>query len=323
VSTGGSGSQVNRLLALVPYLQARGEVPVAQAARDFGVSERTIENDVRLLLFCGLPGLGMGDLIDVDFEALDGEKLIRLSNADYLTRPLRLNSTEAAALVVGLRALLEGSSGDEREVVARTLAKVEEAAGEGAGVARQVDLGRPDDAEEALARRLGEAVVARRQVRLQHRSPARDEVTTRVVDPVAVSSSEGHRYLDAWCHLVEDRRLFRLDRIAEATVLDTPATTHAAQEPLDLAEGIYRPSPEDLLGTLRLTAAARWVAEYFPVESTTEEPDGGLTVRMRVGDPSWLVRLMLRLGGTGRLLQPADLAEEVRRTARQAADLYT
>ena len=323
MSTGGSRTQVNRLLALVPYLQARGEVSVDEVAREFGVSPGTIRRDINVLLFCGLPGLGMGDLIDVDFDAFEGEGVIRLSNADYLTRPLRLDSSEAAALVVGLRALLEGGREAEREVVERALRKIEEAAGEAAGVAAQVDLRMAEDPDEqALGAVLGRALAGRRQVRLTHRSPTRDEVTVRVVDPIAISTSEGHSYLDAWCHLVEDRRLFRLDRVADAELLDTPVTEHAAAEPVDLSQGIYRPSPDDVLARLRVAPEARWVTEYFPVEEVVEEPDGSLTVALRVGNPEWLVRLALRLGGHAVVLEPEELAEAVRRSAEEALAGY-
>jgi proteasome accessory factor C len=324
MSTGsGARDQVNRLLALVPYLRARESVSVEEAARAFGVKPATIRRDISVLMFCGLPGLGMGDLIEVDFDALEGEDVIRLSNADYLARPLRLDSTEAAALVVGLRALLEGSAEEEREVIQRALRKIEEAAGEAAGIAAHVDLRvAVDAAEEATGKLLGEAIDARRQVRLSHRSPVRDEVTTRDIDPLAISHADGHGYLDAWDHSVEDRRLFRLDRVTEVELLDIPVVDHAELEPLDLGKGIFRPSPEDLLATVRLTAEARWVTEYYPVESTTEEPDGGLTVTLRVGDPAWLVRLLLPLGGTARLLEPAELAERVQETARQALAQY-
>ena len=316
--------QVTRLLALVPYLQSRGEISVTEAAREFGVSPRVIRRDINVLLFCGLPGLGMGDLIEVDFEALEGEDVIRLSNADYLARPLRLDTTEAAALVVGLRTLLEGSGEEEREVVERTLRKVEEAAGEAAGVAAQVTLHVPDDAEEQSVREhLAGAVSARRQVRIHHRAPVRDEVTDRVVDPIALVTEEGHTYLDAWCHRVEDRRLFRLDRVAAVEPLDSPVTEHAAQPPLDLSGGIFRPAPDALLATLRLAPEARWVTEYHPVESATEEPDGGLTVTLSVGDPAWLVRLLLRLGGTATLVDPPELAQEVRATASRALHHYS
>ncbi|HET6562837.1 MAG TPA: WYL domain-containing protein [Marmoricola sp.] len=315
--------QVTRLLALVPYLQSRGEISVADAAREFGVSPKVIRRDINVLLFCGLPGLGMGDLIEVDFEALEGDDVIRLSNADYLARPLRLDTTEAAALVVGLRTLLEGSGEEEREVVERTLRKVEEAAGEAAGVAAQVTLHVPEDeGEQSLHDQLAGAVAGKRQVRLHHRSAVRDEVTERVVDPIAVLSQEGHTYLDAWCHRVEDRRLFRLDRVAAVELLDSPVTEHASQPPLDLSEGIFRPAPDALLATLRLGPQARWVTEYHPVESAIEEPDGGLTVTLRVGDPAWLARLLLRLGGAAALVDPPALAEQVRNTALRALQHY-
>jgi proteasome accessory factor C len=323
VSSGGSRDQVNRLLALVPYLRARESVSVEEAAEEFGVRPATIRRDISVLMFCGLPGLGMGDLIEVDFEALEGEDVIRLSNADYLARPLRLDSTEAAALVAGLRALLEGSATDEREVVQRALRKIEEAAGEAAGIAAHVDLRVAVDAQEqTLAKVLGEAVDGGRQVRLSHRSPVRDEVTHRVVDPIAVSHAEGHSYLDAWDHSVEDRRLFRLDRVVEAEVLDVPVSDHGRMEPLDLDQALFRPSPDDLLATVRLTPEARWVTEYYPIESATEEADGGLTITLRVADPAWLVRLLLPLGRTARLVEPAELAEQVRRTAQEALRHY-
>jgi proteasome accessory factor C len=322
-TSSGARDQVNRLLALVPYLRAREAVSVEEAAREFGVRPATIRRDISVLMFCGLPGLGMGDLIEVDFDALEGEDVIRLSNADYLTRPLRLDSTEAAALVVGLRALLEGSATDEREVIQRALHKIEEAAGEAAGIAAHVDLRPSVDADEqAMAQRLAQAVAAGRQVRLSHRSPVRDEVTTRVVDPIAVSHADGHGYLDAWDHSVEDRRLFRVDRVTEAELLDGPVGEHAAMEPLDLEQGVFRPAEDALLASLRLTAQARWLTEYYPVDSAVEEPGGGLTVTLRVADPAWLVRLLLPLGDTARLVEPAELADRVRETAQAALDHY-
>ena len=318
-----SRDQVNRLLALVPYLQARGEVSVVEAAAEFGVTPRTIRRDINVLLFCGLPGLGMGDLIDVDFDALEGEDVIRLSNADYLSRPLRLDNTEAAALMVALRALREGSSPAERAVVERALAKISAAAGEGAGVAEHVQVPLAEDPDEQITRSLLEdAVRRRRQVRISHLSEVRDEVTERVVDPVAVSVADGRAYLDGWCHRAEDRRIFRLDRIRSAELLDTPVEEHAELEPLDLAQGIFRAPADALQATLRLAPAARWVTEYYPVESVEAQPDGATVVRLRVVDPAWLTRLVLRLGGAAEILAPAELAAAVRSTAQEALEQY-
>jgi proteasome accessory factor C len=320
----GAREQVSRLLALVPYIQARSEVSLEQAATDFGVRPEQIAKDLNVLWFCGLPGLGMGDLIDVDMEALEGEGVIRVSNADYLSRPLRLDSSEASALIVALRALREGSDDDVRPIVDRTLRKLEAAAGDGAAVAAQVEIRVPEQQSrvDELRERLSGAVTQKRQVKLDYYVPTRDESTVRVVDPLRVVSADGNTYLDAYCHLAEDQRLFRLDRISSAEVLDSPVDRHAGLQPRDLAAGIFQPSGDELLVTLRLDRSARWVAEYYPVERSRNERGGGLTVWLRIGDPALLTRLMLRLGASAELLEPAGLAEEVRTVARQALRNY-
>jgi proteasome accessory factor C len=319
----GAREQVARLLALVPYIRARSEVSLEQAAADFGVSPAQLAKDLNVLWFCGLPGLGMGDLIDVDMDALEGEGVIRLSNADYLARPLRLDSSEAAALIVALRALREGADDDVRPIVDRTLGKLEVAAGDAAALAARVDVRLPPQSRvNAMREDLDRAVQQRRQVRIDYYVPSRDESTERVVDPIRVVTAGGNTYLDAWCHLAEDQRLFRVDRISSATVLDAPVDEHRGLEPRDLADGIFQPSSDDLVATLRLKPAARWVSEYYPVESVRPARGGGLTVRLRVGDPGWLVRLMLRLGSTAELLEPTELADRVRDTAAGALRNY-
>jgi proteasome accessory factor C len=315
---------VARLLALVPYIQARREVSLEQAATDFGVPASQIVKDLNVLWFCGLPGLGMGDLIEIDMEALEGEGVIRLSNADYLSRPLRLDSSEASALIVALRALREGGDDDVRPIVDRTLNKLEAAAGDGAAVAAQVDIRMPEQAGalNELRERLTRAVDQRRQVRLDYYVPTRDQSTERVVDPLRVVTAEGNAYLEAWCHVAEDQRLFRLDRISSAVVLEEAVEDHGDLEPRNLADGIFQPSTDDLLVTMTLEPSARWVAEYYPVEDRVEEPGGRLTVRLRVGDPAWLTQLMLRLGASAQVTDPPDIADDVRRVAARALQNY-
>ncbi len=325
-STAASGArqQVGRLLALVPWIQARREVALEEAAAEFGVRPEQIVKDLKVLWFCGLPGLGMGDLIEVDMDALEGDGVIRVSNADYLTRPLRLDSGEASALIVALRALRETAGDEVRPVVDRTLAKLEAAAGDGAAAAAQVDVRLPqtDAATAALREDLTRAVTDRRQVRLSYYVPARDETTDRVVDPLQMISAEGHDYLDAWCHVSEAQRLFRLDRVSHAEVLDSAAEAHPDVAPRDLGEGLFQPSPEDTLATLLLEPEARWVAEYYPVESQEEAGEGRLRVRLRVATPAWLVRLMLRLGAAATVEEPAALAAQVTDAARAALANY-
>jgi proteasome accessory factor C len=208
--------------------------------------------------------------------------------------------------------------------VDRTHAKLEAAAGDGAALAAQVDVRVSSHEAEVTRLRstLAHAVEEGRQVRLGYYVPARDEATERTVDPLRLVSAEGNTYLQAWCHLAEDQRLFRLDRVSSAEVLDTAVDDHSDMQPRDLAAGLFQPSPDDVLVTLRLDPETRWVAEYYPVESTEELPGGGLRVTLRAGDTEWLTRLMLRIGDAAEVEEPAELSAVVRRAAAQGLHNY-
>lgn len=92
--------------------------------------------------------------------------------------------------------------------------------------------------------------------------------------------------------------------------------------PLDLAERLFQPSPDTPLVTLRLEPEARWVAEYYPVQSTRERAGGRLEVSLHVADPRWLTRLLLRLSPHVRVLSPQEYADTYTAAARDALGLY-
>lgn len=322
----GAKDQVGRLLTLVPYLNVRGAVPLQEAARDLGVTPRQLLSDLKVLLMCGLPGGYPDDLIDVDLDALqdpDGDGVIRVSNADYLARPMRLTPTEASAVIVALRALRNGAGAETREIVDRALAKLEAAAAEGSDVPR-IDPGQDAaDADQALlATRLQEAADRRRQVLLTYYVPSRDEESERRVDPRGVVTANGFSYLDAWCHSAEAPRLFRLDRISRAEVLDDPIRTDP-EAPRDLADGLFARSEETTRVTLRLAPQARWVVEYYPVEDARPLEDGSTEVDLLVADRRWLDRLLLRLAPHASIVRPAEFTDSFTAAAQAALRLYS
>jgi proteasome accessory factor C len=309
------------MLELVPYLQSRSGVPVTEVARDFGVSPTQIVKDLNVLWFCGLPNPVTGDMIDIDMEALEDDGVVRLSNAEYLTRPLRLSPSEALALIVALRTLAESAGSREREPVERALAKIEAAAGEGTSQAAAVHV-ELDQGDPQIRAAVDQALLESRQLRLTYYVARRDETTDRVVDPLRLLYFDGRPYLEAWCHRARDNRLFRVSAITAAAVLDTPADPPADVELLDPSRGAFQPDPEDPVAVLDLDRSARWVADYYPVESVTERDGGGLRVELRYADPDWLQRLLLRLGGSARVLHPVELAAAVRLRARRALEHY-
>ncbi|WP_211239654.1 helix-turn-helix transcriptional regulator [Jiangella gansuensis] len=315
-------AQVTRLLSMLPYLRSHPSARVSEVAALFGVSERQVIRDLQVLWFSGLPGLQMGDYIEVDMEAVEGEGIISVSNADYLARPLRLHADEAVALIVALRTLAAVPGSFERGAVERAIAKLEDAAGEAAQRAASVQVQVDADAVADVAATVRTALDGKNRLHLSYWVPARDEATERDVDPMRLVVVDGRLYLEGWCHRAESVRLFRLDRVLDVKMLDVAAEVPSQARPRDLDAGLFQPSPSDELVTIELTPAGRWVADYYPHESAEELPGDGLRLRLRARDREWVRRLALRLGETGRVVEPADLGAEVTAEARAALSAY-
>ena len=319
MTTTGTTDRMTRLLALVPYLTARPEgVRVAEAARDFGVTERQLHSDLELLWMCGLPGYGPGDLIDLSFE---GDR-VRVTFTAGMVRPLRLTTDEAVALVVALRTLLELPGLAERDAVSRALAKVSAAAGHAGDRVTPVAVS-VDAREEALAV-VRDGLERTRALHLHYYVPTRDERTERTVDPMRLLLVDGKWYLEAWCRRAEGVRLFRLDRVDDVVVLDEPAAPPPQAHERDVDHGVYQPDPDSPAVRLRLSRSARWVADYYPVDSVAavDDPPGGLAVTVRTQDLAWARRLVASLGGEASVDEPADLAAQVAADARAALARY-
>jgi proteasome accessory factor C len=308
-----SVDRLGRLLNLVPYLLARPGIRVADAAADLAVTERQLREDLELLWVCGLPGYGPGDLIDMAF---DGDRVTVTYDAG-IDRPLRLTQDEALALVVALRMLAETPGTGTRDAIERALAKIENAAGDLADAPVTVAL--PADAERLDALRA--AVEGGRALHLTYYTAARDETTDRVVDPLRVVMVGGRAYLEAWCRRAEATRMFRVDRIDAFTVLDEPAAPPPHVDLHDISDGVFHPTPDLPLVTLRVGRGSRWITEYYPCEEVRRDGDEWM-VTMRVTDLGWAQRLLLGLGPDVTVVAPAEMVERIRAQAATALDQY-
>ena len=321
---GTSSDRLQRLLALVPYVISRKVVGLAETAAAFGVSERELTDDLNMLWCVELRTPDPYCPIDLSYEG--GE--IVVSQAEPVDRPLRLGVDEASALLVALRMLAEvgelASAPDlaEGSALSRTIAKLEAAAGEAGAPSAQVAVEVDQHAERSVLARVRDALAGRRRLHLSYYVPGRDEATERDVDPMRLLVVEGRTYLEGWCRRAEAVRVFRLDRVVRIDVLDVAAEVPRQAEPVDVDQGLFRPSPGDMRVVLELTPRGRWVAEYYPCEDVADLGEGRLRVVLRTPDGEWVRRLALRLGEDGRLIEPAGLAAEVRSEAAAALAQY-
>ncbi len=294
------GPRLRRVLALVPYVLAHPGVTIGELAERFEVSEAELERDLELLPLCGLPPYTADRLIDV--WVVDGAVEIRL--AEYFERPLRLTPAEGLALLAAGRASLSVPGSDLFGPLATALDKLDGALDARGRLA--VDVGGSDHLEE-----LQDAASVSEQVEINYYSFARDEMTTRIVDPWRVFHAFGAWYLAAWCHRASAERLFRVDRVRAVRPtgehFDLPQLSGSeGDRAVDTAELVYRPRPDDPRVTLRLAPSADWVVESYPHEAAEQRADGSWRVVLAVSEPAWLERLLLALGPDAAVEGPSE-----------------
>ncbi|WP_407317851.1 WYL domain-containing protein [Isoptericola halotolerans] len=307
-----------RLLGIVAYLDGAGPVSVDELARQFNVTAERIRQDIDALWVSGTPGYMPDDLIDFDAFSLE-EGLVSLTQSRGLTRPLRLGTREAVALVAALRAMHTTpavQADDERAaVVASALDKLTAATGE---AAHAVDVRLGGEGDSRVLGVLTRAVTAGRRVRLRYVDAA-DCTSERDVDPVRLVTQDDATYLVGWCYRAQGRRTFRVDRVLAATPTDVAVAGHDLEGDVDVFAQVAADAGQSArVATLRLASPARWVAEEVPVESVTDLPDGSFEVRLRVTNPAWLRRLLLTNAPDVLAVEPADVAGEVAAAAREA-----
>lgn len=200
-----------RLFALIQALRRhRRPVTAQQLATELSVSPRTIYRDIETLV---AQGASIAGEAGVGFVMRPG----------FTLPPLMFRDEEVEALILGSRwvaqlpdALLSRAAAD---AVAKILAVVPEhlrGRVEDAGLfAVPRTAVAPDRIDVGVVR---QAIREERKLRIEYLTD-QDQVTRRVIWPIALAFFERVRVLVAWCELRQAFRHFRTDRITSAALV--------------------------------------------------------------------------------------------------------
>jgi proteasome accessory factor C len=298
--------RLSRLLVMLPWLMERGEVPLADVARRFGLTTAEVAKDLELAAMCGLPPF-VDEMIDVFID----DDTVVVGIPRLFTRPLRLTAPEGFALVAAGRAAMQLPGAEADGPLGRGLEKLAAALGDDAVV---VDLPVTPTLAAAIDV-VTAAVTTAERLRVQYWTPSRDEVSERTITPRRVFNDRGEWYVAADDGRSGERRTFRIDRFESIENTGDhddaePTSAAVAGVPDWFADAGLRRV------TLRLPSTARWVVERYPVDDVVARRDGGLDATFPVASERWLERLLVRLGPDAEVVAPVEwrgLAAEVAR----------
>ena len=301
--------RLRRLLVMLPWLMEAGEVPLDTVAERFGLTEAEVTKDLELVAMCGLPPY-VDEMIDVFVD--DGMVFVGVPR--LFTRPLALSAPEGFALLAAARLAMELPGADSSGPLARGLAKLTDALGQagvdtGDGTASgvAVDLGLPESADVLV-----EAVGAGRELTIEYYSPARDDLSERVIVPRHVFVDAGNWYVLADDDRSGERRTFRVDRVER---VEPTGVLHDIDPTAGAPDAFF--SEADLpRAVVRLLPRAQWIIDRYPTDSVesvlvSEKPakSGAVDVTLPVASDRWFARLLVRLGPDATVIEPAGAAQ--------------
>lgn len=296
-----TATRLSRILALIPFVLAKDGAKVSEILERFGYTEEELTRDLNTVFFCGLPGYTPGDLMEA---YIDGDEVI-IDAADYFARAPRLTSMEALGLIAAGMAIL--ASGQGSPELQKAVDKLTKALLPDAGAAIDIDV----SGESESVAELKTAAADRRVARITYRSLGREEERVRDIEPWAVVTTLGNWYVQAYCRSVEAERVFRIDRIRRIEVLDEHFEPVRAKSEPAIA---YTPSDDDIVARIRLSAAATWVLDYYPVD-VVKQTKSATEIRFSSPDAEIPARLLLRLGADARLVEGDEVRERLQSIA--------
>lgn len=243
------------------------------------------------------------------------EDRVTVWTTGQFSRPVRLTLREAAALHLGLRLL---ATEREDSTLPKVLGELERqiAWAVPEDIEKQVvvtgDAGSSDEVRALVVR----AAKDRRCCRMTYLKPDAPEPEPRTLDPYVVAYAEGSWYVVGFCHDRQERRVFRIDRILKAEILDEEFEAPQDFDPNSyLSNGrAFRADDEVEVPVRYSPRVARWLIERG---EGGVDGDGSVVVRHQVADPGWVVRHVLQYGPDAEVLEPAEVRELVRAGAER------
>ena len=306
-----------RVLTVLEILQSR-KISGRELARRLEVDGRTVRRYVATLQEMGIP-----------VEGERGRYGAYSLKRGYKMPPLMFTDGEALGLALGLLAARGLGLADLTPAVEGALAKVERVMPEALRdklrtLEQTVTLSvvppvTPPDS--GVVSGLAGAVGDRQRVRLRYRS-VRHEETSRVVEPYAVLQREGRWHLFGHCHLRRGARLFRLDRMLEAEVLDEtferPAELDAPEAMLEAVANAHGPWKVEVLLQTSMERAREGVT---PMLASLEETEGGVLMRCTTSNLDGMARVVAGLFYPLVVRHPPELRDALKRHAAEIAAL--
>lgn len=298
-----------RILALLELLQTHGRMSGPELARRLEVGPRTLRRYITTLEDIGIP-------ITTERGRHGGYMLV----SGFKLPPLMFTESEAVAVSLGLQAARSLGFSEAAPAVASALAKLERVMPadlkrrvRAIGETTTLDLRSGNNAGSSAAM-AALATAAQEQQRVQLAYQALNGATTRrEIDPYGLVYWRGRWYVVGYCHLRQDLRSFRLDRVTEVRLSAARFTRPQGFDAAAYLKASIATIPRALAVEVLLKADLSTVLAMLPESAGVFEPTAdGVLLRTYSDSLEWIARRLAALPCAFEVRAPDALRAAVR-----------
>ena len=307
--------KVDRLISIIMLLLEKERIGARELSEQFEVSPRTIYRDIDAINLAGIPvrsvsGVGGG------FEIMPAYKLEKKV----------FSAADLSAILTGLSGLSGMLRGAE---LTNALAKVRslipaDRSGDIELRANQIRIDLSPWAgnrnTQPYLERIKTALQTSRLLRFAYADQHGSE-TARTVEPYQLVLKGSHWYLQGYCRMRQDYRLFKISRIAALQMQDETFAPRAYQEPLlDFSEALEAVQTEILIRIHR--SVMDQVLDFCDYGHFTSDGNEHYIVRFPFVENDYYYNILFGLGEFCECLEPAHVRAEMKRRIENIARLY-
>ena len=308
--------KIDRLVSIIMILLEKERISAQELAKMFEVSTRTIYRDIEAISMAGIPVLatsGSGGGIEI--------------MKDYKVDKKIFSTDDLSALLMGLSNISGMVRGSE---VANALAKVKsfipsEKAKSIELKASQIyiDL-TPWEGNASVKNALEIIKKALQENRLLIFTyiDGHGTKTSRTVEPYQLVFKSRAWYVQTFCRLKNDYRLFRLSRMTDLKILEETFTPREYQKPFLDFEETARSLQTDIKIRIHKSVLDR-ILDFCPYERLSQDGEDYYLADYPFFDSDYYYDMLLSLGDKCEILEPAHVREKLKQKIQNLGKVYS
>lgn len=307
-----------RVLSLLELLQSHGRLSGTELAARLGVDKRTVRRYIQALEQLGIP-------VTTEQGCDGGYMLV----AGFKLPPMMFTNDETLALSLGLLAAHNLNLADTQGAISSVQAKLERVMpaklkSRARAIADTIKLILPASDAETPGQQLSpllDALEQQRSVSICYTSYQQAPVV-RQVDPYGLLFRSGRWYMSGYCHLRQELRTFRLDRLQQIELLqqrfNRPANFDTAEH---FTRSLYG-MPGNLDVQVMLHTDKHTAAQAMGETASMLKPQaGGLLLSTRTDSCYCLAQWLSQLPFDFSIIEPPELKLALKQQAERLMNI--